>query len=113
MKKLFLIVSLLIILYPGCSLLKDLKKPESRAIQVSITGTAATALGQVMVFARDDAGREIVLYKEFYSPFKEKRLMRQEIRRYRKKIARYTNRKVLVTFHTNRAGNKEIDSISR
>ena len=93
----------------GCSLTGIISSHETKTTRVTVTGSAANDLGQVMVFAKDKEGEKVVFVKDFYSRLSSPAAQRRDMARYRRKIRRYHNRKVRVIWHENRAGNRVIE----
>jgi len=108
-----LFLFLITLLFTGCALLENLERGPSQRKGVTITRSAASDLGQVLVFARDEDNKEILFVKEFFSSMKSADTMDKQIRRYRHKMNKFRNRKVTITYHENRAGNLVIEKITR
>ncbi len=100
---------LLTLLLAGCSLTGIIGSHKTKETCVTVTGSAANDLGQVMVFAKNREGEKVVFVKDFYSRLSSPAVQRRDMARYCRKIRRYHNRKVRVIWHENRAGNRVIE----
>lgn len=108
-----LILFLTALLLTGCALFESLEGGSSQSIRVTVTSSAASDLGQVLVFARDRDNKEKMFVKEFFSSMKSADTMGHQMRRYGQKIKKLKNRRVTIVYHQNRAGNLAIDKITR
>ena len=108
-----LILLLITLAITSCALIESLERGPSARKKVTITRSAASDLGQVLVFTRDRENKEIMFVKEFFSSFKSADTMNHQMRRYRHKVNRLKNRRVTILYHENRAGNLVIDKITR
>jgi len=79
---------------------------------VIIKSCAANDLGQVMVFAANEANGEMVFVRDFYSENRSRASMANDLNAYLRKVKSLRNKRVTIHYSENFAGNREIEAIT-
>ena len=117
MKSKKMIIAVFIILsflFTNCTKQKTVKILPVQTLSrvVRITGITPNDLGQIMIFADDAEKNKIIFIKDFYTPGKTQKTMRNEMINYLKKLNKYNCRQSEIVYSIDSAGQKNICSIT-